>query len=164
MLDVDGILRPHLDRLLEDAEGLALFDAHTHVGANDPDGFRQTPEQLLTALGRADARGVVFPMHEPDGYRAANDGVLEAAAASDGRIVPFCRVNPHAGAIDEATRALDAGARGIKLHPRAEKFTLAEPAVKDLVALAHERRVPVLIHAGRGIPALGQDTVALSGA
>jgi uncharacterized protein len=31
------------------------------------------------------------------------------------------------------------------------------------VALAHERRVPVLIHAGRGIPALGRDTVRLSG-
>ena len=31
-----------------------------------------------------------------------------------------------------------------------------EPAVAELVALAHERRVPVLIHAGRGIPALGR--------
>jgi uncharacterized protein len=35
--------------------------------------------------------------------------------------------------------------------------------VRDVVALAHERRLPVLIHAGRGIPALGQHTVALSG-
>ena len=35
--------------------------------------------------------------------------------------------------------------------------------MRDIVALAHERRVPVLIHAGRGIPALGQDTVRLSG-
>ena len=31
--------------------------------------------------------------------------------------------------------------------------------MRELVALAHERRVPVLIHAGRGIPALGRDTV-----
>ena len=31
-----------------------------------------------------------------------------------------------------------------------------EPAVAELVALAHERGVPVLIHAGRGIPALGR--------
>src|SRR5205823_14533383 len=47
--------------------------------------------------------------------------------------------------------------------PRAEQFTLSEPAVRELVALAHERRAPVLIHAGRGIPALGRDTVRLSG-
>ena len=35
--------------------------------------------------------------------------------------------------------------------------------MRDLVALAHERGVPVLIHAGRGIPALGRDTVRLPG-
>jgi hypothetical protein len=39
---------------------------------------------------------------------------------------------------------------------------MEEPVVGELVALAHERRVPVLIHAGRGIPALGQNTVRLA--
>ena len=101
-------------------------------------------------------------MAEPDGYRAANDFVLAAAAESDGVLTPFCRVNPHDGAVAEATRALDAGARGIKLHPRAEGFTLAEPAVAELFALANERRLPILIHAGRGIPALGRDSVELA--
>jgi uncharacterized protein len=71
-------------------------------------------------------------------------------------------VSPHDGALQEARRALEAGARGIKLHPRAEQFGMDEPAVADLVALAHERRVPVLIHAGRGIPALGENTVRLA--
>jgi predicted TIM-barrel fold metal-dependent hydrolase len=163
MLDVDALLRPYLDRIEAEVGGLDLYDAHTHVGQNDPDGFTQTPEQLLRALAGADARGVVFPMHEPEGYRAANDFVIEAAAASNGTVVPYCRVDPRDAAVEEATRALDAGARGIKLHPRAERFGLDEPGVRGLVALAHERRVPVLIHAGRGIPALGQHTVALSG-
>ncbi len=110
----------------------------------------------------ADARAVTFPMHEPDGYAPANDEALATAAASDGRLVAFCRVNPHDGALAEATRCLDAGARGIKLHPRAEQFAMDTPAVADLVALADERRVPVLIHAGRGIPALGRDTLHLA--
>ena len=88
---------------------------------------------------------------------------MRAAADSEGKLVSFCRVDPRDGAVAEATRALDAGARGIKLHPRAEQFGLEEPAVRDIVALAHERSVPILIHAGRGIPALGQHTVALSG-
>jgi uncharacterized protein len=105
----------------------------------------------------------VFPMHEPAGYPPANDRVMEAAAGSDGRLVAYCRVDPHDDALAEAHRCLDAGARGIKLHPRAEQFTLSIPVVRELVALAHERRVPVLIHAGRGIPALGRDTVRLSG-
>jgi predicted TIM-barrel fold metal-dependent hydrolase len=163
MLDVDAIMRPWLDRLLADHGDLALFDAHTHVGADDPDGVKQTPEELLAKLARVPARAVVFPLHEPAGYPPANDRVLAAAERSGGRLVAYCRVDPHDNAVAEARRCLDAGARGIKLHPRAERFTLSEPAVRDLVALAHERRVPVLIHAGRGIPALGRDTVRLSG-
>jgi uncharacterized protein len=164
VLDVDAILRPYWDALTEHAGPLALYDAHTHLGRNDPDGMRQEPEELFTALDRAGgARAVTFPMHEPDGYGPANDMVLEAAAESGGRVVAFCRVDPRHNAVAEARRCLDAGARGIKLHPRAERFTLAEPAVRGLVELAHDRRVPILIHAGRGIPALGRDTVHLSG-
>jgi predicted TIM-barrel fold metal-dependent hydrolase len=163
MLDVDGILRPWWDRLCADYGNLDLYDAHTHVGADDPDGVKQTPGELLSHLEKVDARAVVFPMHEPAGYPPANDRVLAAAAESDGRLVAYCRVDPSDNALEEARRCLDAGARGIKLHPRAERFTLSIPVVHELVALAHERQVPVLIHAGRGIPALGRDTVRLSG-
>jgi hypothetical protein len=102
-------------------------------------------------------------MHEPDGYAAANDAVLVAARESDGVLVPFCRVDPHEDALREAERCVDAGARGIKLHPRAEQFTLGHPAVRQLAALANERRLPILIHAGRGIPALGLHAVQLAG-
>ena len=163
MVDVDAILSPWWDRLRADFGELELYDAHTHIGADDPDGMRQTAGELVAVLEYARARAVVFPMHEPDGYAPANDRVMEAAEASGDRLVAFCRVDPHAHALREARRCLDAGARGIKLHPRAEQFTLSEPVVRDLIELAHERRVPVLIHAGRGIPALGQDTVRLSG-
>src|SRR3954451_21204709 len=163
MLDVDGILSPWWNRLQTEYGELDLYDAHTHVGADDPDGVKQSPGELLTALARARARAVVFPMHEPAGYPPANGRVVAAAAGSDARLVAYCRVDPHDDAVAEARRCLDAGAHGIKLHPRAEQFTLSAPAVRELVALAHERRVPVLIHAGPGIPALGRDTVRLSG-
>jgi predicted TIM-barrel fold metal-dependent hydrolase len=154
--------RRWLDALEAEVGPLDLYDAHTHFGRNDPDGYRMEPEELLAAVEAAGARAVFFPMHEPDGYTAANDEALAAAARFGDRMVPFCRVNPHDGALAEAVRCLDAGARGIKLHPRAEQFAMHEPAVEQLVALAHERRVPVLIHAGRGIPALGEDTVSLA--
>jgi predicted TIM-barrel fold metal-dependent hydrolase len=164
MLDIDAMLRPWWDDVLERHGPLSLFDVHTHIGQNDPDGMKQTPAELMAAMEYADAQAAVFPMHEPDGYPAANDVALAAAAESDGRLVAFCRIDPRADApAAEAERCLDAGAVGIKFHPRAERFTLAEPGVRAVVAVAHERRVPVLIHAGRGIPALGEDTVRLSG-
>ncbi len=151
--------------VLDQVSELELFDAHTHLGQNDPDGMRQRPDELLSGLELAQAAGAfVFPMHEPGGYPAANDAVLEVARDAGGVLVPFCRVNPNEDPVKEALRCLDAGARGIKLHPRAEQFTLDHPAVRDLVAIAHERRLPVLIHAGRGIPALGVHAVELAAA
>jgi hypothetical protein len=114
------------------APGAALFDMHCHTGFNDPDGFTFSGEQLVATLAEADARGVVMSMHEPDlGYARANDRVLA-----------------------EAQRCVEAGARGIKLHPRAEKFELHGHAVEPIFALAHEHRLPILIHAGRGKPTL----------
>jgi predicted TIM-barrel fold metal-dependent hydrolase len=157
-------IAPWFEHTLELVPGVELFDAHTHLGQNDPDGMSQTLAQLLLTLRSAGARGAfVFPMHEPGGYPEANDMVLELAGEGDGLLTPFCRVNPHDHAVIEAERSLAAGARGIKLHPRAEAFTLDHPAVRSLIALADERELPVLIHAGRGIPALGLHAVQLAG-
>jgi uncharacterized protein len=157
-----SLLESWLDPLLADFPGLSLFDAHTHIGFNDPDGARLSGEQLLAILSPLDARGVVFPMHEPDGYREANDLILSEAAGSKGRLVPFCRVNPKDGAVAEASRCVELGARGIKLHPRSDAFALDGPESREVFAFAHELGLPVLIHAGRGIPALGRHTLELS--
>jgi uncharacterized protein len=163
-MELAPLLAPWVDVIAGQVPGLELFDAHTHLGSNDPDGMRQSPEELMAGLRAARACGAfVFPMHEPDGYPAANDMVIGAAGESGGLLVPFCRVHPDDHPVQEAERALRAGARGIKLHPRAEQFTLDHPQVRDLVALAEERTLPVLIHAGRGIPALGLHAVELAG-
>jgi uncharacterized protein len=153
------LILPWLASIRREFPDVEIFDAHTHIGQNDPDGFRCEREELVGALEEIGARGVVFPMHEPDGYPPANDMVMREAAASEGRLFPFCRVDPDDDPVAEAERCLDAGARGVKLHPRAEGFTLDHPALQGVFALANERRVPVLTHAGRGIPALGRHAV-----
>ena len=151
-----------LDPLLAELPGLSFFDAHTHIGSNDPDGARCTAEELLALLAVVDARAVVFPMREPDGYPEANDRVVSEAAVSEGRLVPFCRLDPHEDPVGEASRCVERGARGIKLHPREEAFALDAAPVRQIFAFAHERRLPVLIHAGRGIPALGRHSLDLA--
>jgi uncharacterized protein len=143
---------------------VAWFDAHTHIGQNDPDGRKATAEEIIGGLDAArHQRALVFAMHEPDGYPAANDAVLAAASASGGRLQALARIAPNdPGAVDEAQRCLEAGARGIKLHPRSDAFALPHPVVDEVVALAHERRAPVLFHAGRGIPHLGEAVLDLA--
>ncbi|HEX3802066.1 MAG TPA: amidohydrolase family protein [Solirubrobacteraceae bacterium] len=159
-MDLQTLVTPWLQVIRDQVPGLELFDAHTHVGQNDPDGMHQTPAELVQVLLSASARGCfVFPMHEPDGYPPANNFVIEASTDANGLFVPFCRVKPGEGALGEAERALTRGAKGIKLHPRAEQFTLDHPDVPKLFALASERRLPILIHAGRGIPALGEHVI-----
>jgi predicted TIM-barrel fold metal-dependent hydrolase len=153
--------------LLAGRDGMApddWFDAHTHIGQNDPDGVKATAEEILEGLDVArQSRALLFAMHEPDGYPPANDAVLAACAASAGRLVPLARVAPNAeGALAEAERCLGAGARGFKLHPRSDAFGLPHPVVEQVVALAHEHRAPVLFHAGRGIPHLGEAVVDLA--
>jgi predicted TIM-barrel fold metal-dependent hydrolase len=158
----DDFIRPWQQAVLDLVPGVDLFDAHTHTGANDPDGMRCSVADLIAGLETAGARSVVFTMHEPDGYREANDRIVEEAAASGGRLVPFCRVDPADGALAEAERALDRGARGVKLHPRAENFRLGDQRLESVYAMAEERGVPVLTHAGRGIPALGRDALDIT--
>jgi len=155
----DHLLLPWVEAL----PSFDYFDAHTHTGENDPDGFGATAAELLEALSPLDGRAVVFTMHEPAGYGAANDRVIAEAEASEGRLVAFCRIDPAAGGVAEAERSLARGARGIKLHPRAERFTLDHPEVDRLCALANERRLPIVVHAGRGIPALGRHAYDLTG-
>ena len=158
MVSDTGLL-PWYERLRAEVPDLDVFDAHTHIGANDPDGYSCSRQELVEFLGRVDASAFVFPMHEPDGYPAANDMVMAEAAASDGRLFPLCRLNPHDEPLAEARRCLAAGARGIKLHPRAEAFNLDHPDLQDVFALADELRLPILCHAGRGIPALGRHSI-----
>src|SRR2546426_573641 len=158
----DDLLRPWHEAVLELVPDIELFDAHTHTGSHDPDGMSCTAEQLADGLELAGARAVVFTMQEPDGYREANDRVVAEAEASDGRLVPFCRLDPADDPVAEAERALDRGARGIKLHPRAEHFRLDDERLEPVFALADDRGLPVITHAGRGIPALGRDALEIT--
>ncbi len=140
-----------------------VWDAHTHTGAADPDGFTNTSEALLARLDGVGHAGAVFTTSaDPLGYRLHNDRILDEAARSDGRLIPFLRIDPNdASALAETKRSLDAGHRGIKLHPRSEKFRLDHPTVGDVAAVAAERRVPLLVHAGRGMDPLGDAPVRL---
>ena len=158
----DAPIRPWLAELREHVPGIDLFDAHTHIGANDPDGYKCTAEELIEGLEGANARSAVFPMQEPDGYRAANDTVIAAAADSGGRLTAYCRLDPQDDPLAEAERCLAAGAAGIKLHPRAEAFPLDTSELEPVFSLADERRLPVLVHAGRGIPALGRHALQVT--
>src|SRR5438874_6099469 len=113
-------------------------------------------DELMGVLDRFGvSRCNVFCLDEPDrepAFRAPNDRTLAFAERSNGRLIPFVRLDLAEAPIEEAERCLDRGARGIKLHPRAQKFAIDDERLAPVFAVAAERRVPILIHGGRGLP------------
>src|SRR5215217_7386409 len=113
-------------------------------------------DQLLGIMDRYGVgRAFMFCLDEPDrhpGFRAPNDRTLAYARESVGRLIPFVRLDLTEDPIAEAKRCIDAGARGIKLHPRAQKMSLQDERLTPVFQLACERNVPILIHGGRGLP------------
>ncbi len=144
--------------------GANIFDAHTHLG-DDIDGMAGRYDELLAIMDRYGvSRCNVFCLDEPDrhpGFRAGNDRTLEAAGRSNGRLIPYARLDLTEAPIEEAERCLDRGARGIKLHPRAQKFMLDDDRLSPVFAIAAERRVPILIHGGRGLPPIADNLARL---
>jgi predicted TIM-barrel fold metal-dependent hydrolase len=142
-----------LQRLLpSDAD---IFDVHLHLG-HDLDGMVGDYDQLEELMARYGiSRAFMFCLDEPDrhpSFRAANDRTLAFAERSNGRLIPFLRLDLNESPLAEAKRCLEAGARGIKLHPRAQGFTAADERLRPVFELASQHRVPILIHGGRGLP------------
>jgi hypothetical protein len=141
-------------------EGADIFDAHTHLGT-DIDGMAGIYEDLERGMDKYGiSRCFMFCLDEPDrhpGFRAGNDRTLAFGERSNGRMIPFVRLDLAEDPIGEATRMLDRGAKGIKLHPRAQKFLLNDERLSPIFELAADRKVPILIHGGRGLPPIADD-------
>ena len=145
-------------------ENAYLFDVHTHLG-NDIDGMVGSYDELSSVLDRFGFEGAfMFCLDEHDrepAFTVPNDRTLAHAERSQGRLVPFVRLDLTTQPLEEARRCLDLGARGIKLHPRAQAFALSDERLQPIFALAVERDVPILIHGGRGLPPIAEDLEAL---
>ena len=136
--------------------GAVVVDAHTHLG-RDEDGQALDLAGLLGFLDQVGptTQACVFPLHDPDrrpAYRAPNNQVLQWAGEAGGRLYPYCRLDPADDPVGEAERCLALGARGIKLHPRAQAFGFGDGAADSIWKVAQEAKVPILVHAGRGMP------------
>jgi predicted TIM-barrel fold metal-dependent hydrolase len=136
--------------------GAIVVDAHTHLG-RDEDGQSLDAAGLIEFLDQVapTARACTFALHDPErapAYRIPNDRVLRWAREFDGRLYPYCRLDPAQDPVGEAQRCLALGARGIKLHPRAQAFGFGDHAAESIWRVAGEAEVPILIHAGRGMP------------
>ena len=139
--------RPHASRQRHRRDGRKLRRAH---GDARPLRVRAARSSSASTRLTANPRSP-FP----------NDRTLAHAERAAGKLIPFVRLDLTAQPLEEAKRCLDRGARGIKLHPRAQAFALSDERLQPVFALAVERSVPILIHGGRGLPPIAEDLEAL---
>jgi predicted TIM-barrel fold metal-dependent hydrolase len=130
-------------------EDLDVVDIHGHLGRSPfavPD---VSAASLVAAMDRVGvATAVVSHLHcVCGGPSTANDEVLEAIEAFPGRIEGYVRLWPSSAdeVRRETERFLDRGFVGVKLH-NSSGFAYTDPALEPALAIADERRIPVLLH------------------
>jgi hypothetical protein len=142
-----------------------VWDAHAHVGV-DLDGHALSLDDLLAELDRYHVHGaVIFPFDDPDrgaDFRVPNERVWATYQKAPDRLIPFMRLDPNGPWQPEYERCVARGHRGVKLHPRAQRFQIGSSVVRPLFARAAEDGVPVLIHTGYGMTAIADELAGLA--
>jgi predicted TIM-barrel fold metal-dependent hydrolase len=87
----------------------------------------------------------------PDRLQAYNAWILETAALSP-RLTPLVAADPSvlggASGAAHLRRAVERGARGIKVHPVLQRFMPADPRMEETYAVCEELELTVLSHSG----------------
>lgn len=128
---------------------LDIIDIHGHLGAYSfaiPD---RTSESMRAVMDRIGVRQIVVShMRCMNGQpRIGNRQVHQAMLAHPGRILGYVSLWPASpqAVEDEARHWLDQGFSGIKLHSETG-FAYNDPTYAPALQIAHERRLPVLLH------------------
>ena len=156
-----------------------IVDSHTHVFSREvivrpetyqarDDWFALLNPQLRPRLATADdltremvRSGVNVSVALGFGWRdqalcvEQNDALIAAGRGSGGKIVPFCTVQPRAGAAAarEVERCAAAGCRGVgELYPDGQGFAVDDLAdMGPLLEVCRALRLPILIHASEPV-------------
>lgn len=127
---------------------LEIVDMHGHFGRYLQAIPDLTAEGLVRVMDRVGVRSIlVSHMQCMSQYaRRGNDEVLEAMRAFPGRILGYAIVAPFEGdPAAEVERCAANGFVGLKLHS-SNGFAYTDPVYAGALAVANERRMPVLLH------------------
>ncbi|MEX2016674.1 MAG: amidohydrolase family protein, partial [Candidatus Hydrogenedentales bacterium] len=129
-----------------------IIDALTHVNPNPKafgDRYDASVEFLIKNLEESPVdRAVVTAIAADTYYGTSNEFVIECCRKYPDRLIGVASVDPlrDPDAVATLERCVrEGGMRGLKLHPRHQKLSVADPAVFPVVEKAAELGVPVWI-------------------
>jgi predicted TIM-barrel fold metal-dependent hydrolase len=126
--------------------------------------FMESPKAFLKFLDACGIeRAALINYVAPDvmGFTSeVNDWCARYAAAAPDRLIPFGSVNPRftPDPAGETRRVLDLGIRALKIHPPHQLLSVNEyrtggpgAGIGDVLRVAEERSIPVMIHTGTSV-------------
>ncbi len=121
-----------------------IIDIHNHVG-RAIDGKSQTISQLRANMKRLGiTHSVIFPFNEPGNLVEASRRLLEYRGRN---IIPFLRFDPKTPNPDAIAKELEENEyKGVKLHPKAQKFDAADKRYYDFYKTIQRFKIPLLFH------------------
>ena len=151
----DDLLRPWADAMLRGVPGARLFDAHTHVGENDPNGFTATIAELDASLVMDTGAPRSSPWPRPTGTpnRTGRVPRRPAPAAAASSRSPGSRPWSTRPTCLTRTRIRS---RGVKLHPASDAFELADRRLAPVYERSDAHRLPVIVHARPELEGVGR--------
>jgi uncharacterized protein len=160
-LGLDGLIDLHVHFLPDQvmAKVWAFFDqAAERYGTPWPVHYRLPQDDrlaVLRAMGVWTFAPLVYP-HKPGMAAWLNSWVAEFAATVPAA-VPTATLYPKPGVVVYLERALNDGARCVKVHVQVGNFDPRDPLLNPAWGLLAETGVPVVVHCGHG-PVAGRYT------
>lgn len=129
-----------------------VIDAETVIASLDDAGIRYA-SVLSVAYWFGDPEKQVEDRHRQEKTQAENDWVIAETGKFPDRLIPVCGVNPIADyAIAELERCAALGVRGMKIHNRNSRFTVATPRdlekLKQFFRAANKHKLAIVMHLG----------------
>ncbi|MFH1641380.1 MAG: amidohydrolase family protein [Nanoarchaeota archaeon] len=142
-------------------ENLVIVDSHVHIG-RDLDKHVINTKQLVKNMDYARVnKAICFPLNNPNyslSFTKPNDTIYQAYKKYPERIIPFCRLNPrYSDWKKELELRVSQGFKGIKLHPRSQRFRINSSEVKKIILQAQDNNLIILFHTGFGVKYLAED-------
>lgn len=120
-----------------------IVDAHLHLDDRQGSTAAQAARTLVEAMQNCGVRHAVV-LHLL--WQKWSVGEVAAALAEHPCLTGFVNVDPNShAAVEDLKRGVALGFRGVKLHPRLQKYRPDDPACIALVQLAGDLGLPVLL-------------------
>ncbi len=132
-----------------------VIDSHCHMGRwfnfNIP---MCDAAGMVKRMDRLGIRACIAAHHASIGpdFRYGNDEVLRGMSDFPGRVYGYATVNPHYPdeLVGELDRCIQAGMKGIKVHPDAHRYPVDGEKYQPVWEYANEHGLPLLSHTGTG--------------